>query len=229
MKEVASWKRTARRLRRAMAPYEADSLTTEPTTAGAGAASNDLPSDSILIRAARAGARLAYGRLYDRFAPMVHGLLLTRVAREAVDDLVQDVFLKAMVELKTLRHDTHFGGWIAAITRNRAVDHYRRVREVPNEDQIAESAVPESSTARVEAHAVLSALRALPEAYRETLALRLIEGMTGPEIAKRTGLTHDSVRVNLHRGMKLLRERLRNRPGRRPAGHATREGESTDG
>jgi RNA polymerase sigma-70 factor (ECF subfamily) len=48
----------------------------------------------------------------------------------------------------------------------------------------------------------------LPEAYRETLLMRLVEGLTGPEIALRTGLTPDSVRVNLHRGMKLLRERL---------------------
>jgi RNA polymerase sigma-70 factor, ECF subfamily len=56
--------------------------------------------------------------------------------------------------------------------------------------------------------AVLSEIRALPEAYRETLVLRLVEGLTGPEIAARTGLTHASVRVNLHRGMKLLRVRL---------------------
>ena len=42
----------------------------------------------------------------------------------------------------------------------------------------------------------------------ETLVLRLVEGMTGPEIAARTGLQPASVRVNLHRGMKLLRERL---------------------
>ena len=51
-------------------------------------------------------------------------------------------------------------------------------------------------------------IRELPEAYRETLVLRLVEGMTGPEIAGRTGLTPASVRVNLHRGMKLLREKL---------------------
>ena len=42
----------------------------------------------------------------------------------------------------------------------------------------------------------------------ETLVLRLVEGMTGPEIAERTGLTAASVRVNLHRGMKMLREQL---------------------
>jgi RNA polymerase sigma-70 factor (ECF subfamily) len=59
-----------------------------------------------------------------------------------------------------------------------------------------------------EAAEALEIIRALPEAYRETLVLRLVEGMTGPEIAARTGLQPASVRVNLHRGMKLLRERL---------------------
>jgi RNA polymerase sigma-70 factor, ECF subfamily len=55
---------------------------------------------------------------------------------------------------------------------------------------------------------VLAELQKLPKAYRETLALRLVEGMTGPEIALRTGLSPESVRVNLCRGMKLLREAL---------------------
>jgi RNA polymerase sigma-70 factor (ECF subfamily) len=40
------------------------------------------------------------------------------------------------------------------------------------------------------------------------LILRLVEGMTGPEIAARTGLTPGSVRVNLHRGMHQLRAKL---------------------
>ena len=55
---------------------------------------------------------------------------------------------------------------------------------------------------------VLDLIRRLPEAYRETLIMRLVEGMTGPEIARQTGLTPDSVRVNLCRGMKMLRESL---------------------
>ena len=59
-----------------------------------------------------------------------------------------------------------------------------------------------------EAEVALEAIRRLPEAYRETLMLRLVEGMTGPEIAARTNLTPDSVRVNLCRGMKLLRAQL---------------------
>jgi RNA polymerase sigma-70 factor (ECF subfamily) len=51
-------------------------------------------------------------------------------------------------------------------------------------------------------------IRRLPEAYRDTLMLRLVEGMSGAEIAERTGLTPGSVRVNLHRGMQLLRDAL---------------------
>ena len=54
----------------------------------------------------------------------------------------------------------------------------------------------------------LAAVQALPEAYRETLLLRLVAGYTGPEISERTGLTEGSVRVNLTRGMALLRERI---------------------
>ena len=48
----------------------------------------------------------------------------------------------------------------------------------------------------------------LSETYRETLILRLVEGMTGPEIAARTGMTHGSVRVNLCRGMEQPRAKL---------------------
>jgi len=82
--------------------------------------------EAQLVAAAQAGDRAAYGRLYDRFAPMVHGLLLARVPRGDVEDLVQDVFLQAMRRLSSLRSAEAFGGWLATIARNRARDHWRR-------------------------------------------------------------------------------------------------------
>jgi RNA polymerase sigma-70 factor (ECF subfamily) len=160
--------------------------------------------EAELVAAARAGDRAAYGRLYDRFAPMVHGLLLARVPRSDVEDLLQDVFLQAMRRLSSLRSAEAFGGWLATIARNRARDHWRRGEDtVELPEDVA--GTPHSEG---EALAVLAAIRRLPEAYRETLVLRLVEGMTGPEIAERTGLKAGSVRVNLHRGMQLLREAL---------------------
>jgi RNA polymerase sigma-70 factor (ECF subfamily) len=71
-----------------------------------------------------------------------------------------------------------------------------------------EVSAPDHPSEKREAKEILEIIRVLPEAYRETLVLRLVEGMTGPEIAAKTGLAHGSVRVNLHRGMQQLRERL---------------------
>ena len=190
----------------AVVPGIADLMMPSADATNAAAASGH--DERELVRAAKAGDRAAFGRLYERYAAMVHGVLLSRVAPVAVDDLLQDVFLKAMMQLKNLRDDEHFGGWVAAIARNRAADHYRRNREDADPEALEAAPVPEHSSMKAEAQAVFAALQSLPDAYRETLTLRLVEGMTGPEIAERTGLTHDSVRVNLHRGMKQLRERL---------------------
>ncbi len=143
---------------------------------------------------------------------MVHGILLARVPANDVDDLVQDVFLRALPRLCDLRDAARFGPWLAAITRNRANDYYRQTRAVAAvteslpEDEAELPAAKTSSDA--EAVMILAFVRSLPEAYREPLILRLVEGMTGPEIAARTGLTPGSVRVNLHRGMQQLREKL---------------------
>lgn len=162
--------------------------------------------DGTLVRAALDGDAGGFSRLYERYGRVVHGLLLARVDRDEVPDLVQDVFLTAWRRLDDLRDPAAFGGWIATIARNRAIDFHRRAAE--HVELPAELEAPGAASEAAEANAALEAIRSLPAAYRETLMLRLVEGMTGPEIAERTGLTPASVRVNLHRGMKLLRDKL---------------------
>jgi RNA polymerase sigma-70 factor (ECF subfamily) len=157
-----------------------------------------------LVEAARDGDRAAFAVLYRQYVRMVHGILLARIPRADVDDLVQDVFMTALERMAGLRDARAFGSWLAAIARNRATDHMRRA---PHTTTLPEHlAVVERD--RTEALAVMGLIRGLPDAYRETLTLRLVEGMTGPEIAACTGLTKGSVRVNLHRGMKQLRALL---------------------
>jgi RNA polymerase sigma-70 factor (ECF subfamily) len=172
--------------------------------------------DNSLVKAAQKGDRTAFGQLYSRYARMVHGILLTRVPPSFVEDLVQDVFLQALPRLGSLRDASRFGGWLAVIARNRAADFHRQSKpDVVFEEHLhtAEQKGPAADVHdHCEALAVLEAIRSLPEAYRETVMLRLVEGMTGPEIAAHRGLTHGSVRVNLHRGMQLLREALNRNP-----------------
>ena len=166
------------------------------TTARAGAL-------AATIRAVAAGDEDAFARLYADYLRMVHAILLGRIPRRDVDDLVQDVFLIVYTRIRELRDPAAFGGWIATIARNRATDYMRQTRqqmELPDE-------LPGGDPIDTETFALLDIVRTLPEAYRETLLMRLVEGMSGNEIAERSGLTPASVRVNLHRGMKLLRER----------------------
>lgn len=162
--------------------------------------------DARLVKSAQRGDEAAFTRLYDRYARVIHGILLTRVPYADVEDLVQEIFLSAWQRLESLRDPAAFGGWLAMIARNRATDAHRR--SVPMDELPDDLTARDATAARAEALSVLDVIRRLPEAYRETLVLRLVEGMTGPEISERTGLTPASVRVNLHRGMKLLREKL---------------------
>jgi len=177
-----------------MSPQETERAGAEP----------EASIEVALVKAVLEGDRDGFAQLYDLYAPLVHGIVLARVPRAEVDDLVQDIFFHAFKKLDTLRNGSAFGPWIAMIARNRAVDFHRRSRAtVEINDELRGSGTQDSKAAEI-----LELIRSLPDAYRETLVLRLVEGMTGPEIAARTGLTAASVRVNLHRGMKLLRERL---------------------
>jgi RNA polymerase sigma-70 factor (ECF subfamily) len=162
--------------------------------------------DGLIVAAAR-GDREAFGELYLRYARMVHAILLARVPAGEAEDLVQDVFISAMRQLRGLRTAAAFRGWLAAIARNRAIDYFRDARQrAPLDEPTIRKQNADGGCEQ--AFLVLDRIRRLPEAYRETLILRLVEGMTGPEIAERTGLTPESVRVNLCRGMKMLREML---------------------
>src|SRR5204863_3469664 len=99
--------------------------------------------------AARRGDQGAFGRLYDRYARVVHGLLLARVPEADVDDLVQDVFLIAWNRLDGLRDPAAFGGWLTMIARNRANDFHRR-----SPDHVA---LPDGLLARDETQALAEA------------------------------------------------------------------------
>ena len=163
-----------------------------------------VPVTAHLVDRARAGDREAFDEIYRMFAPLIHGVVLARVRTDDVQDIVQDVFLAAYNNLDTLRENDAIGGWLVRIARNRAAEFYRRSRTTEElSDDLASKNNPDA-----EAREILTAIRALPDAYRETLILRLVEGMTGHEIAERTGLKPESVRVNLHRGMDLLRQAL---------------------
>src|SRR5207244_10185485 len=122
------------------------------------AAAGERSQLASIVQAVAAGDQDAFSRLYAGYVRMVHAILLGRVPRRDVDDLVQEVFLAAYMRIGELRDAAAFGGWIATIARNRATDHLRRSRdqvELPDE-------LPGGDPIEAETLVVLDAVRKLP-------------------------------------------------------------------
>src|SRR6266550_2421542 len=162
-------------------------------------------SDTDLVCAAQAGDVGSFELLYSRYAPVVHSILLGRLPAVDADDVTQNVFITAYTKLAMLRDPAAFAGWIARIARNAAED-FRRRTDVEVELDTDYAARATQSDAAEAAHA-LAAIRALPEAYRDTLMLRLVEGMSGAEIAERSEEHTSELQSRLHLVCRLLLEK----------------------
>ncbi len=183
-------------------PADAAAPATSATFEGA----DECPTPELdAIVAAMAGDRAAFARLYEAYHPTIRGVVVASIGIVDVSDVVQDIFAIALRRIAELRDATAFRGWLAAIARSRCIDTLRRQRptEPVDEERWASGDPP-----RTDALVVLRAIRQLPPSYQETVVMRLVEGMSAAEIADYTGMTPGSVRVNLHRGLKLLREHL---------------------
>ncbi len=158
------------------------------------------------VQAARAGSQAAFLRLYQSHLPLVRVILLGRYRRALADELTQDCFVQAFNNLAQLQNPRQFGPWIATIARRMRAQNGDAEGDFALLEQVVDpSASPELGA---QAQQLLRAICALPEAFREPLLLRLVEGLDSAEIALHLGMTAGSVRVNLHRGMGKLRVAL---------------------
>lgn len=168
-----------------------------------------MPNDEISawVLAARAGSQRAFTQLYRRHLPLVHVILLGRYRRAVAEELAQECFVRAFENLAQLQNPHQFGPWIATIAR-RMRDQSGGTNDVDAEllQQLADASA--SPVDQAEASQLIRTIYGLPEAFREPLLLRLVEGLDGAEIAQLLGMTPGSVRVNLHRGMSKLRAAL---------------------
>ena len=163
------------------------------------------------------GALPSVEELYHSHARVVHGIALAHVGAVDADDVMQETFVSIQRGLPSVRDVGALPAWVCEVARNCARDWLRRrarrkstAVDATAIDELAARpcAVGAQAAAGELAERVLALVHSLPVAYRETLILRLVEGLDGPAIAVRTGLTPGSLRVNLCRGMAMLRPLL---------------------
>lgn len=125
-----------------------------------------------------------------------------------MDDILQDVFLKAHKNLHALKSRGSVASWLFRIASNAIADHYRSQKpwvELPNELKLPENEYDPVG----ELAACLQPLIAdLPETYRSALVLSEIEGLPHKEVARQLGISLSGAKSRVQRGRDKLHRRL---------------------
>ena len=175
-------------------------------------------ADNELVERAKAGDVRSYEELVKRYERLVGRVIYPYAGRDAaVEDLVQETFLRAYDRLETFNPEYRFKTWLLAIANNLGIDTLRRRRDVVefNPEVHAPSiGGPEARAVESErARSVRDAVLTLPETYSVPLVLRYAEGLTYAEIAEILGVTIPALKSRLFRARNMLAERLE---GERP-------------
>ena len=166
-----------------------------------------------------AGDRESFAPLVDRHKERVFWLVLRIAGREEAEDLTQEVFLRAYRALSRFRGESLFSTWLYRIARNVALSHLRKRSgkgEALSLDEEGEEKIhllagggadPEKAfEERDAAERVRALVERLPEPYRTTLTLYHLHQLRYEEIAGVMGTPLGTVKTNLHRARRKLRE-----------------------
>jgi RNA polymerase sigma-70 factor (ECF subfamily) len=179
-------------------------------------------TDEVLVARVVAGERSEFGVLVERHEGVVRRVVARIVPPSAVEDVVQDAFLRAYHRLPGFRGEAPFRSWLLRIAHNAALDALARARHRPvaADDDGLEEGVPVTATAAPRTPAesleagerrdrLAAKVRLLPPRHRAVLVLRDVEGLTYEEIALVTETPLGSVKGRLHRARRELIELLR--------------------
>lgn len=181
-------------------------------------------TDTDLVVRARNGDRVAFEEMVRRTSRLVFArLFLDTGHTQRAEDLLQETLLLAFRSLRKLENPAQFRPWLLTIAHNVVIDAARRDSRQKRGAGLNGSAngkselhdvpcaglSPEDAAQREELRgAVLSVLRSMPEEYRLPLTMRYITGADYDTIGEQLGLTNGSLRGLLHRGLKMLKDRM---------------------
>ncbi len=171
----------------------------------------EIVEDKELVRLTLEGDNNSFEILFERYRDAILSMLRSRSGDSALsDDLLQEAFIKAFLNLEKFDSSYAFGGWIMRIAQNLLIDHGRRVENRPKEnaldlDVASESPNPEERFMGVEANERLdSALKRLSKSYRRIIELRFWKDMSYEQISEELGLPMGTVKTQVHRARRAF-------------------------
>lgn len=173
---------------------------------------------SVLMAAAQAGDKAAYGRLLRECTPLIRRVVHRGMQPDRVDDVVQDVLLTIHRARQTYDPTRSFSAWVVTIAQRRAIDllrhrgrHDRREIHAPIEYENyagVDSDHDRDVMLEQQGKVLQAALSSLPPGQRQAIEALALRQLSLDEAAGVTGKTKGALKVNMHRALKSLRERF---------------------
>jgi len=179
---------------------------------------NRTQNESALVCAAREGDKRALETLLVRHWAWLKALVYS-VSTDArdLDDVMQNVCLRVVTKIHTLREPECFGAWLAILARREAVKHYRasaRRLDRPGVDSMTvqppvEGQVPlEHLERREQCRRILDTVQKLPEKYREVFMLAHSGGLTYAQMAEVLDVPITTMQIRLVRARRMVKDAL---------------------
>lgn len=167
----------------------------------------------VLVKLSQKGDARAFEALYRRLVGRIYALCLRMSGDvQRAEELTQDVFVRAWERMESFRGDSKFTTWLHRLAVNVVLQAGRaKGRREGRETLVAN---PEDYLARVKQEMpgtrldLERAIASLPEGARTVLVLRDIQGFKYEEIAEMQGVALGTVKAQIHRARKMMRERL---------------------
>jgi RNA polymerase sigma-70 factor, ECF subfamily len=167
----------------------------------------------MLLSAIRSGDEQAMAELYGRYSGFVYAVALRVLGDTGIaEDILQDVFMKLWRNPEIFDENRgSLAGWLAVITRNRAIDALRKRRPESDIDDVVVSIEPDmvrgADWGRT-LEKIRTTLSGMPAVQRSALELAFFEGLTHTEIADKTGEPLGTIKTRIRSGLTMLRKVL---------------------
>jgi RNA polymerase sigma-70 factor (ECF subfamily) len=172
--------------------------------------------DRALVDAVLAGDRQAFGHLVERETRSVYRACLRILGRpHDAEDVTQESFVAAYRAIRTYRGEGSLRAWLLRIATRQSFRRLSQRRATVDLDAIPAPRLADASSEPTRVvidlesrRAVQNAVAALPEPYREVVALRFFADLSLAEVADATGRPINTVKTHLRRGLERLRPTL---------------------
>ena len=180
-------------------------------------AHNNNIDDELLVKQFNNGDNSAFDRIVEAYSAEVAAFANRLLGWPGdVDDIVQDVFLAALLGLKKFRCECSLKTWLFTITINECRKHrYKQVLRLKifskAADKVSLSPAHSADKTPMENETfdrIRRAVKALPAKYREPLVLKYLQELSTDEISRILGISQNTLQVRLSRARKRLKQDL---------------------